>query len=684
MADNPERGDWRFRVNQRATGPIVDGGPGAPTADRNVGSVWMRQDGGPGTSFYVKESAGTGGWTNLSGAQGGSLVGGRALVATRLGQSANTGIGNPMGTSRTRHVATKTCADVRFMYSQPFASEYAGANPFRVKAGLEVQRQVSTSSTLLSTGGAITSIPCVAIGGIVPSLTPVTITSGANTQTFVTSAATTLGATALTVTSLTPTFAFPIGSVITMPTVHPMTFGGKDYGIVELAGSILSDPAPADLVAGEVFWSRTYTSVPVQTLGGATAYIATNASSSISDTVLTSAALLGNPEPGQLITIDQGGSAELATLKSVSGTGPYTYTFTTALTKTHSNGAVFGQQMPFNVTLLSDNGEGFTSSTDLSWSTTVIPVTAAAYSGTINADCVIGDTVIQSGSSMPGTTFLLDTAGAQETVTVRTVQGIASPLRYYLAAPLAQNHTSGAALVSNISAVAGMAPTAIVADRLATGDRPKSVVVMASDSIAQGTGAMRPFTSFATLALDAALIAHVNTAKSGESTYQYMQMISSLLRRKLITLGTWALIEDSTNDIYGGRTLAQIQADIQAACLLAKSRGLKVMVTTSTPRTTSTDFWMTPGNQTVSNGGSVRVPYNTWIRAWQSNGLQGTYVDALFDVCSVIEANSSGALTLDAGLWKADASGPYTADGIHPTPLGYAIMASAFPASSIT
>ena len=50
----------------------------------------------------------------------------------------------------------------------------------------------------------------------------------------------------------------------------------------------------------------------------------------------------------------------------------------------------------------------------------------------------------------------------------------------------------------------------------------------------------------------------------------------SLLRRKLTPLGTWALIQDGTNDAYGGRTLAQMQADIQAACLVAKNRGLKV------------------------------------------------------------------------------------------------------------
>jgi hypothetical protein len=43
-------------------GPTISWGAGAPSADEPVGSTYHRTDGGAGTSFYVKETAGGGGW----------------------------------------------------------------------------------------------------------------------------------------------------------------------------------------------------------------------------------------------------------------------------------------------------------------------------------------------------------------------------------------------------------------------------------------------------------------------------------------------------------------------------------------------------------------------------------------------------------------------------------------------
>jgi hypothetical protein len=69
-------------------------------------------------------------------------------------------------------------------------------------------------STLLSTGGAITSLPVTALNGNVASGDSIVVTSGTHTQTFTATAAAFFGATSITVTSATPNFAYPITSTV--------------------------------------------------------------------------------------------------------------------------------------------------------------------------------------------------------------------------------------------------------------------------------------------------------------------------------------------------------------------------------------------------------------------------------------------------------------------------------------
>lgn len=73
------------------------------------------------------------------------------------------------------------------------------------------------STTLLSTGSPITSLPVAALVNPLAAGATVTITSGGHTQNFVTSAAVAVGATAIPITSVTPNFAYPIGSTVTSP-----------------------------------------------------------------------------------------------------------------------------------------------------------------------------------------------------------------------------------------------------------------------------------------------------------------------------------------------------------------------------------------------------------------------------------------------------------------------------------
>jgi|GEM_PF-5723052 len=609
-----------------------------------------------------------------------SLTGGRPMVASRAVNGGNFGIGINAGTSRVSHVATSSCNNIRLLYGMPMTFDNPGVNSIMIKVGLEVQTQATALSSALSTSGAITSLPVLALGAAIASGTSIIVTSGGNSQTFTSSATAAQGSTTITVTSQTPNFAYPAQSPVAIPYVYPVTFQGKAFGQFDVAGTVLSDPVAVELTAGQTFYTRCYAVTPLfYGLSGNSVYIATNASSSIGATTLTSASLLPNVVPGQVVTIDQGGSAETAILASpgVSGTGPYTYTFTTALTKTHASGAVFGQQLMINLTFYSDQPGIGTVNGDHAYDTTAVTGATNALSTTLAAGVSAGATKITGVAGVTGTTFTLDTAGLQETVTVTNIQGVANPYTYYLSAPLANSHSSGATLVSTLTNGSCIAPLAIVADHT-YGTTASSVILMASDSIVFGTGNPRLGAGYMAQALEGVL-PYINTARSGEAAYQYIQQPTSPLRRKLIDLATWAYIEDSTNDIYGGRTLTQLQADFQAACLLAKRRGLKVAAATSTPRTNSTDLWTTTTNQTITapSFNTVRVNFNNWLRAWQSNGLADTYIDAVIDVANIIEVNSSNVLTQDGGFWLVGPGGqPNTPDGIHPSSYGHATMAA--------
>lgn len=59
MPDNPERGTWRQRFNQRATGSDIDSITGAPTDDAGLASLRMRFDTG---GVYRKFAAGAANW----------------------------------------------------------------------------------------------------------------------------------------------------------------------------------------------------------------------------------------------------------------------------------------------------------------------------------------------------------------------------------------------------------------------------------------------------------------------------------------------------------------------------------------------------------------------------------------------------------------------------------------------
>lgn len=159
-------------------------------------------------------------------------------------------------------------------------------------------------------------------------------------------------------------------------------------------------------------------------------------------------------------------------------------------------------------------------------------------------------------------------------------------------------------------------------------------------------------------------VPHVNIAITGTTA---SDNIPANFTRRLEILRnagiTHVLCDWGNNDLAGGRTVSEIQADLLAIWNSFHNEGFKVIHATFLPRSSSTDNWTTLANQTVSNSGftggasSRRAQLNNWIR---------TLPAPLFDYVETADAVESAR---DSGLWKINgawANPSYTNDGIHP------------------
>jgi len=159
----------------------------------------------------------------------------------------------------------------------------------------------------------------------------------------------------------------------------------------------------------------------------------------------------------------------------------------------------------------------------------------------------------------------------------------------------------------------------------------------------------------------------VNLSRSSDSMALYLQRDEgrSLLLRRL----THVVMQYGSNDVFGGRSLLQMQADWLSIVMPMLTRGQKVIAVTILPRTTSTDGWLTLANQTLTNvpQDAVRQNFNAWLRAnWAAYGCSG-----LLDIASRLESS---------GKWLADAGGvACTFAGLsHGTITGGAITAAPY------
>jgi hypothetical protein len=168
-----------------------------------------------------------------------------------------------------------------------------------------------------------------------------------------------------------------------------------------------------------------------------------------------------------------------------------------------------------------------------------------------------------------------------------------------------------------------------------------------------------------------------------------------------------------------------------------KALGKKVVLCTMTPRTTSTDYWLTTTNQSLRTSEPQRLLYNAWVLS----GPSATGTDAVADLDSAVDngaglwlastvvatgttsggssvqcndttqtwtpnqwagyvahdltnpntigtilySTTTAAVTYNAGSWGSGDTynflQQYTSDGTHPSGLGYALMAAKLTAA---
>jgi lysophospholipase L1-like esterase len=198
-------------------------------------------------------------------------------------------------------------------------------------------------------------------------------------------------------------------------------------------------------------------------------------------------------------------------------------------------------------------------------------------------------------------------------------------------------------------------PSAIV------GESGKRAVAIVGDSIARGYTETASIGQIGYIARSLTRTPHINVAALSDSAYGFMSYSTN--RRALAAYCTDAVMQFGTNDLLGN-TAATVISRLQSAIALLTDN--LVYVCTITPRTTSTDSWVTTANQTVTADEANRLLVNTAIRA----NLVGS--SGCFDASDALESSrNSGKYSVDVGVSFL----ARTNDGVHPNSLGHTFIA---------
>ena len=223
---------------------------------------------------------------------------------------------------------------------------------------------------------------------------------------------------------------------------------------------------------------------------------------------------------------------------------------------------------------------------------------------------------------------------------------------------------------------------------------PMPAVIIAGDSIADGTGDVINTTTgsigYVQRGLESAGgSTNVPVPWHAQAVDGYMQLnytkATAPFCRSLWPFATHLLIQLGTNDIaLAGSSLATLQAQITEICTAAKrtigpyGKPLQTAIIKLLPRTTSTDSFATAANQTPIAGftvGGTRDQYNAWLGAIAGQGL----VDKVIDPNVYVEDPANH------GVWLTNGTANYpTADGAHPSQAFHSLAAPAVNAWALT
>lgn len=143
-------------------------------------------------------------------------------------------------------------------------------------------------------------------------------------------------------------------------------------------------------------------------------------------------------------------------------------------------------------------------------------------------------------------------------------------------------------------------------------------------------------------------------------------------RMSLIQLGRFssAIINNLINDITGGRSVAQIQADLTLVIRQLRGSGIRgVFVETVIPFPSSTDGYATLANQTAGAQNAVAQQINTWIRT-KCGGIADGFIDTAATIEDGGAINPTGKCIVDGTV------GYCFIDGKHPAPRVQPVLAS--------
>jgi hypothetical protein len=211
--------------------------------------------------------------------------------------------------------------------------------------------------------------------------------------------------------------------------------------------------------------------------------------------------------------------------------------------------------------------------------------------------------------------------------------------------------TDSGSVTATASSV-GFVPRAI----LGTANVQKSFLLV-GDSILDGTGdvveASNGNTGFVARRFFTDKISSTKISCPGETAFAFLNNLNC--RTPLVKNYTDVICNYGTNDLTY-YTLSQIQTSLLKIWKYFATKGMRIYQTTITPKTDSTDNWLTLTNQTVRSSESIRLGLNAWLRDYSSNGAvaqSGGNLFKVLDTAVIVEDSVTGK-------WKVPSARSYS------------------------